>query len=166
MGGTCRGPRKTPHRSRRIGSQTMCGVLELLWKANLLAASETAGSKRPREALLGESLQQLTGHYSPRLFMIVQRYHFYCRAQKDEAMKDLVMRKLTAETDCGSRLTLVPSRQELYNNLRDRLVQGLRDYVMRKHPLEDPELMLDRAVKIVASMEAAAEGARQMTGQK
>lgn len=55
--------------------------------------------------------------------------------------------------------------QELDNNLRDRLVHSIRDDVMRRRLLEEPELTLDRAVQIVASMEAAVRGAKQMTGQ-
>lgn len=115
--------------------------------------------RRPSEVPLDESLRRLTEHYSPRPSVIVQRYHFYCRAQKEgEAMKDFVaeLRKLADPCSFG---------QELDNNLRDRLVHGIRDDVMRRRLLEEPELTLDRAVQIVASMEAAVRGAKQMTGQ-
>ncbi|KAM7311204.1 hypothetical protein ISCGN_008114 [Ixodes scapularis] len=116
-------------------------------------------SRRPSEVLLDECLRLLPQHYSPRPSVIVQRYHFYCRAQKEgKAMKDFVAepRKLADPCSFG---------QELDNNPRDRLVHGIRDDVMRRRLLEEPELTLNWAVQIVATMEAAVMGAKQVTGQ-
>ncbi|XP_070381275.1 uncharacterized protein [Dermacentor albipictus] len=115
--------------------------------------------RRPSDVPLTESLQLLTNHYAPKPSAIVQRYHFHCRTQRDgEAVKDFVaeLRKLADPCAFGG---------ELENNLRDRIVHGIRDEAMRRRLLEESELTLDRAVKIITSMEAAVSGAKIMTGQ-
>ncbi|CAN7982698.1 unnamed protein product [Ixodes hexagonus] len=114
---------------------------------------------RPAEAPLTTSLRLLTEHYSPRPSVIVQRYHFYCRTQKNgETVKEFVAGLRQMADRCGFGA-------ELDNNLRDRLVHGINSDTMRRRLLEEPELTLDRAVKIVTGMEAAARGAEQITGR-
>lgn len=114
---------------------------------------------RPSEAPLARCLELLTEHYSPRPSVIVQRYHFYCRTQDiGETVKEFVagLRQLADRCEFGA---------ELANNLRDRIVHGIRNDVMRRRLLEEPNLTLDRAVELITSMEAAARGAEQITGR-
>ncbi|KAG0431547.1 hypothetical protein HPB47_021692 [Ixodes persulcatus] len=133
-----------------VAADKQCGVLSSCGRPTYSLLRRLLAPKRPSEVPLDESSRLLTEHYSPRPSVIVQRYYFYCRAQKEgKAMKDFVaeLQKLAGPCAFG---------QELDNNLRDQLVHGIRDDTTG-HTGQTGELAIHRASKSEEKAAAVAQ---------
>ena len=101
----------------------------------------------------------LTGHYSPRPTEVMQRFRFNSRARKEgESVAEYVaeLRKLAEFCNYGDSLN---------NMLRDRLVWGMRDAGIQKKLLSEPDLTLDRAIRIAQSTETAEQNLKEMDSE-
>lgn len=107
--------------------------------------------KSPPEATFEESSLALKNHYSPRLPLVAERYKFNCRNQEPyESVSDFIVeiKRLAVQCEFG------PFLPEL---LRDRLISGLKDDVIRRQLLAMPEVSFDRACAVAKSMETQFE---------
>lgn len=104
-----------------------------------------------------KALGGTTERYSPKSSGIVQRHHCYFHSQKNgEGVKEFVAEpwKLADQCEFGAELEI---------NLRDRIVHGINNDMMRRRLLEEPKLTFQNAVMIFTGMEAAALGSDQIT---
>uniref|UniRef100_A0A5S6Q6F6 CCHC-type domain-containing protein n=1 Tax=Trichuris muris TaxID=70415 RepID=A0A5S6Q6F6_TRIMR len=90
----------------------------------------------------------LRNHFDPRPNEILQRYHFYCRVQKDgESVNDFVaeLRRLSAKCNFG----------HLDEMLRDRLVCGIRDEAVQRRLFAEKDLDFATAFSLAQDFESA-----------
>lgn len=112
---------------------------------------------RPDEKSFDEIVAALQEHHSPKSSEIVERFKFHSRnRQKGETIATYVaeLRALAGNCNFGASLNTM---------LRDRLVCGVNNETMQKRLLAESELTFDSALKITTSMEAATQGAQQIT---
>jgi hypothetical protein len=98
----------------------------------------------------------LGDHLSPKPLSIAERFRFHKRKQLEgESINDYVavLRKLAKHCDFGDRLA---------DDLRDRLVCGMRHENIQKKLLSEAGLTLKRAIAISFAMETAAKDAVEL----
>ena len=95
-------------------------------------------------------------HQQPTLSVIVQRFNFYSRMQRQrESIGDFVaqLQKLSEHCQFGVQL------EEM---LCDHLIYGCRDKQLQRNLLAQQELAFDKAFKIAHAMEMAEQGVRDL----
>ncbi|KAK8768590.1 hypothetical protein V5799_014944 [Amblyomma americanum] len=105
--------------------------------------------KTPDQVSIDEIFSVLSGHYIPKPSVVVCHFRFNCRShQTEESVSDYTasLKKLSANCEYG---TFLPDM------LRDRLVCGINDASMQRRLLEEPNLTLESAVKLLIAMETA-----------
>ena len=104
---------------------------------------------RPNSKTYVELCTMLKDHFNLKPLVIVERFYFNWRNQRaGESIAEYVakLRQVVATCDFGDQLE---------SALRDRLVCGLGNASTQRRLLAEPDLSLDKALKIMQGMEAA-----------
>lgn len=104
-----------------------------------------------------EIVSTLTNHHNPRPSTIVQRFRFNSRTRlQGETVRQFVaeLRKLSEYCDFEEKLDEM---------LRDRLVCGINETKTQQRLLSEPQLTFAKALEIAQAMEAAVDGANEIT---
>lgn len=125
--------------------------LTLIGEAAFITLRNLLFPKKPVEVNYDDIVKILLKHYAPKRSVVVERYKFYRRDQRQgETISDFVVeiKKLAATCDFGTFLE---------EALRDRLIVGLQNDTIRCKLLatEDKDLSFDRAYSSALGMEAA-----------
>jgi hypothetical protein len=113
-------------------------------------------STKPAKKYYREINKLLGDHLSPKPLSIAERFRFRKRKQLEgESISDYVavLRKLAEHCDFGDRLT---------DDLRDRLVCGMRHENIQNKLLSEAGLTLKKAIAIFVPMETAATDAVEL----
>ncbi|PAA68677.1 hypothetical protein BOX15_Mlig034486g1 [Macrostomum lignano] len=108
--------------------------------------------RKPSETSYADICQKLKEHWKPEPSEIVQRFHFYQRVRAStESVADFLasLRRLAVDCKFGNSLESM---------LRDRLVLGIQDDRIQRRLLSEPELDLEKALKIAQAVELAEKG--------
>uniref|UniRef100_A0A1I8JIB2 CCHC-type domain-containing protein n=1 Tax=Macrostomum lignano TaxID=282301 RepID=A0A1I8JIB2_9PLAT len=98
--------------------------------------------RKPSETSYADICQKLKEHWKPEPSEIVQRFHFYQRVRAStESVADFLASLRRLAVDC-----------------KDRLVLGIQDDRIQRRLLSEPELDLEKALKIAQAVELAAKG--------
>ena len=111
---------------------------------------------KPADKTYKELVELLTKHLAPKPLLIAERYRFHKRDQKEgESIREYVanLQKLTEHCQFGAGWD---------DALRDRIVCGIRDEVVRKRLLSKAELTFAKAVEIIETEEVAVKDAGEM----
>ncbi|XP_075732584.1 uncharacterized protein LOC142775122 [Rhipicephalus microplus] len=114
--------------------------------------------KTPTQETYDVVIATLKKHYTPKCSVVTERYRFNQRNQEPhESISDFIvgLKKLAATCEFGTFLEQA---------LRDRLIAGLCSDSIRCRLLATPdaELTWERTCSIVAAMESATRGTREM----
>lgn len=121
---------------------------------NLIAPDQP---KNKTFKVLTETLRQ---HYAPVGLEVAERFKFHCRKQQvGELLRDFVvdLKKLAVSCNYGTFLN---------DALRDQLIYGLHDSVVKKRLLSEKKLNFEDAVKLASDLELVGEQARIMEGSQ
>ena len=122
-----------------------CGKKAYQLIFNLLAP------KKPSDETYGKICETLKSHFDPPPSEMVQRYRFYTRHRKsEEKVADFLanLRELAQDCNFGDTLSAM---------LRDRLVLGINQDSWQRRLLSEPDLTLEKAIKLVQAQELAAK---------
>ena len=111
---------------------------------------------RPNSKTYVELCTVLKDHFNPKPLVIAERFHFNRRDQRaGESIAEYVaeLRRMAATCDFGDQLE---------SALRDRLVCGLGNASAQRRLLAEPDLSLDKALKITQGMEAAEKNSKTL----
>ncbi|XP_014675604.1 PREDICTED: uncharacterized protein LOC106815629 [Priapulus caudatus] len=112
----------------------------------------------PRTKTVDQLIDLLRKHYDPRPLVIVERFRFMKRTQRDsENISQFVTELKRLSTHCEFGTTLL-------ERLRDQFVVGLKAEAIQRRLLAERELTFDRAVQVAHSMETAAKDCRELIG--
>ncbi|UYV76695.1 K02A2.6-like [Cordylochernes scorpioides] len=110
--------------------------------------------KLPKEYKYEELIENLVEYFSPRRSIIVERFMFFGRIQKEtESVSEYLVEIKRLASTCGFG-------EFLKESLRDKLVCGLRDAKIQRRILSEGDVPLARVVEIALSMEAAEKNTR------
>ncbi|UYV82259.1 K02A2.6-like [Cordylochernes scorpioides] len=110
--------------------------------------------KLPREYKYEELIEKLVEYFSPRRSIIVERFMFFGRIQKEtESVSEYLVEIKRLASTCGFG-------EFLKEFLRDKLVCGLRNAKIQRRILSEGDVPLARVVEIALSMEAAEKNTR------
>ena len=129
---------------------SVCGAQTYQLIRNLVAP------RKPTDCDFRELVDMVQAHHRPKLSVIVQRFTFNTRVQKEgETIADFVaeLRRLTEHCDFGATLN---------DMLRDRIVCGIRDASLQRRLLAEPELTFKKAFDLCQAAESAAKNAREL----
>ena len=115
---------------------------------------------KPRDKTFAELVTLMRGHLHPAPNEIAERFMFYSRERRDtESISQYIveLRKLTEHCNFGDRVN---------EQIRDRLVCGVKNEKIQQKLLSEKGLNLDRALEIVISMEAAVRYTKEISGRK
>ena len=120
---------------------SMCGPHTYKLIRSLLSPQE------PKDVSFANIVKQMTDHYQPKPFIIMQHFKFHSRSHKQEesVAKYIAELKQLAE-DCGFG-------EFLKQMLRDQIVCGINDPRIQRHLLAEYELTYQSAFELVQSME-------------
>ena len=122
---------------------TCCGLDTYQLIKSLLAPA------KPTDKSFQELVQLVKDHHEPKPSVIVQRYHFNSRVQKQGetvAVYVAELRQLTQHCEFGTILN---------DMLQDRLVCSIQDKQIQRRLLSEPNLTLDKAIDLAQTMETA-----------
>lgn len=111
---------------------------------------------KPADKSYEELVEVLKTHYSPNRVVMVERFKFNKRDQKDsESIAEYIvqLKKMAKYCDYGATLS---------SALRDRFVCGMRSETIQKKLLVVADLTFEKACTIALSMEAADEQANAL----
>ncbi|CAB0008867.1 unnamed protein product, partial [Nesidiocoris tenuis] len=112
--------------------------------------------EKPKSKTLDQLLRTLSDHYSPEGIEVAERYRLHCRNQRPgESAKEYIVALKDIASTCNYESFLNQA-------LRDQLVFGIRDPVVKKRMLSEKGLTFESAVKIVTEAELVSEQARVM----
>ncbi|UYV70634.1 K02A2.6-like, partial [Cordylochernes scorpioides] len=110
--------------------------------------------KLPKEYKYEELIEKLVEYFSPRRSIIVERFMFFGRIQKEtESVSEYLVEIKRLASTCGFG-------EFLKESLRDKLVCGLRNAKIQRRILSEGDVPLARVVEIALSMEAAEKNTR------
>ncbi|UYV73038.1 K02A2.6-like [Cordylochernes scorpioides] len=110
--------------------------------------------KLPKEYKYEELIEKLVEYFSPKRSIIVKRFMFFGRIQKEtESVSEYLVEIKRLASTCGFG-------EFLKESLRDKLVCGLRDAKIQRRILSEGDVPLARVVEIALSMEAAEKNTR------
>ena len=127
-----------------------CGPATYQLIRNLVSPAATTDKS------FAQIVELVQNHCHPKPSVIVRRYTFNSRSQKEgESLSTYVaeLRKLSNDCDYG---------ESLNEMLRDRLVCGVKDNRIQRRLLAEPELTFTRAMTIAQAMEAAEKNAKEL----
>ncbi|UYV75691.1 K02A2.6-like [Cordylochernes scorpioides] len=110
--------------------------------------------KLPKEYKYEELIEKLVEYFSPRRSIIVERFMFFGRIQKEtESVSEYLVEIKRLASTCGFG-------EFLKESLRDKLVCGMRNAKIQRRILSEGDVPLARVVEIALSMEAAEKNTR------
>ena len=127
-----------------------CGATTYQLIRNLTAPA------KPSSKTFKNLVELVQQHKSPKPSVIVQRYSFHTRQQKEgESIADFVadLRKISDHCNFGATLTEM---------LRDRLVCGIRNTALQRRLLAEEDLTFDRAFSMCQAFAAAERDTRDI----
>ncbi|UYV71203.1 K02A2.6-like [Cordylochernes scorpioides] len=105
--------------------------------------------KLPKEYKYEALIEKLVEYFSPKLSIIVERFMFFGRIQKEtESVSEYLVEIKRLASTCGFG-------EFLKESLRDKLVCGLRNAKIQRRILSEGDVPLARVIEIAFSMEAA-----------
>ena len=108
----------------------------------------------PKDFTFEQIVKKVTAHYNPKPFVIIKRFEFNTRVQKEgESVAEFVvaLRKITEHCEFGTFLD---------NLLRDRLVCGVFDKKVQHRFLQESKLTYKQALDMALAAEAARKDAK------
>jgi hypothetical protein len=115
---------------------------------------------KPTEKSYTEIVQALQQHYKPASSVTISRYRFNMRNREpgeSVAVYVAQLRKLAEDCEFGASLN---------DNLRDRLVCGVKDDAIQRKLLTERNLTLDNAFTIATAQELAVRNVQILHGQQ
>ncbi|KAH7955039.1 hypothetical protein HPB49_024231 [Dermacentor silvarum] len=122
-------PNEVPDAKKRAVFLSCCGLL---------------APNKPTETTLENCLKTLIDHFSSKPSIVVSRFKFNSRIRKEgESVSELVaaLKKLSEHCEFDTFLK---------DLLRDRIVCGIRDTQMQTRLLEEPNLTLETACRLLS----------------
>ncbi|UYV85092.1 hypothetical protein LAZ67_X004547 [Cordylochernes scorpioides] len=105
--------------------------------------------KLPKEYKYEELIEKLAEYFSPKRSIIVERFMFFGRIQKEmESVSEYLVEIKRLASTCGFG-------EFLKESLREKLVCGLRNAKIQRRILSEGDVPLARVIEIALSMEAA-----------
>ena len=139
---------KVPIFLNAVGAQTYALLRDLLSPA------------KPASKSFAELQKALTDHFEPKPLVIAERFYFHQRTQgANESVLEYVaeLRRLATHCEFGTFLQ---------DALRDRLVCGLRNTTAQKNLLSEENLMLEKAIRVAQSLEAADKNTKKLKAEE
>ena len=133
---------------------SVCGASMYQLIRNLVAP------ERPTDRSLAEIMSLVRDHHTPPPSVIVQRFTFHSRLQKEgESIAEYVseLRKLSEHCKFEGMLD---------DMLRDRLVCGVRDMRIQRRLLAEPDLKFKKAFELAQAVEIADQNAKDLQQPK
>ena len=112
--------------------------------------------RKPTDCYFRELVDMVQAHHRPKPSVIIQRFTFNTRVQKEgETIANFVaeLRRLTEHCDFGATLN---------DMLRDWIVCGIRDASLQHRLLAEPELTFKKAFDLCQAAESAAKNVREL----
>ena len=111
---------------------------------------------KPTTKSFAELTKLVADHYTPPPSMIVQRFQFNSRSQKEgESIAEFVADLRRISEHCKYE-------NVLDDMLRDRLVCGIQDVSVQRRLLAEPDLTFKKAMELAQTAEMASKNAKQL----
>ncbi|XP_055543345.1 uncharacterized protein LOC129728892 [Wyeomyia smithii] len=119
--------------------------------------------EKPQRKTYAEIVRVLEAHFNPEPLEILENFRFKSRKQGEDRPEETIDEYLIALW----KLAITCNFGEYLNTaLRNQLVFGLKDRTIKSRLLEVRNLTLERARKIVVSMELSSKGGREIQSRQ
>ncbi|UYV77476.1 K02A2.6-like [Cordylochernes scorpioides] len=143
-----------PDPEKRLVKKRKSLFVDSNWREGYDTLKNLCSPKLPKEYKYEELIEKLVEYFSPRRSIIVERFMFFGRIQKEtESVSEYLVEIKRLASTCGFG-------EFLKESLRDKLVCGLRNAKIQRRILSEGDVPLARVVEIALSMEAAEKNTR------